>query len=135
MLPRDRIGKIEPLIVTGRPEQGDFVIVEYMDASTVRFALDHWGGTMVRSDPVPWDFSRPHELEIAMESLNPPVTLERVLRGGFEIRIDGHRAWQTATETFRVEPEEMIVGRNVIGGTSCDAKFSGQVLAAERERP
>jgi hypothetical protein len=133
--PADRKGMREPLLVTGRMGAGDLLLVEYVDERTVRFALDHWGGSMLTSDPVPVDFAAPHELRIATSALWGPtsdIPLRMARKGAVRIELDGALVWRTAAPTFASRPAEMAIGVNPIGGTSGSARFSGDILSAER---
>jgi hypothetical protein len=134
-LPSGRTGNREPLVVAGRSGGGDMLMVEYVDHQSVRFALDHWGAPMRVSKPVRLDFAAPHELEIAMTSLATfeDATLVRSGRWGrVQLKLDGSLVWEEEGDFFTVEPEEVFVGRNPIGGTSCGPRFTGDVLLAER---
>jgi hypothetical protein len=136
--PRARAGTREPLVVTGRPGRGDLVAVEYVDSGSVRFVFDHWGAPLVRSEPIPVDFSRQVELRITMESLRAPSEFRRVrgVTGGeLQVRLGDRAVWRVPAEFFVVNPVEVAIGRNPIGGTTCGAFFSGtihQVGAAGR---
>ncbi|MBI5689423.1 MAG: hypothetical protein HZC55_04945 [Verrucomicrobia bacterium] len=134
--PRDRVGMREPLLVTGRPGRGDLVAVEYGEGGTVRFLLDHWGGALVRSEPVPVPWDRPVELRIALESLRLPLPGRppRVIVNGLvEVIIEGRRVWRVPAELFAVNPVEVAVGRNPIGGTTCGPEFTGTLHGAGPE--
>jgi hypothetical protein len=135
MLPRDRSGLREPLIVAGRPGRGDFVYIEYLDAGTVRFGFDHWGGMGATSPPASVDYGRPIAIRIAMDSLRAPSKLtagRSTLPGELEVAVDGRSVWRMPVEVFNVPPEEVVVADNLIGGTSCRPVFTGEVLAVER---
>ena len=134
-LPRGRTGEREPLVVTGQNGAGDFLMVEYLDGQTVRFALDHWGSATLSSEPVRVDFARPLVIEVSMGSLAAPpdVALEQhIRRGRVMVSVDGNRVWEHHTELFTAYPEEVAIGRNPIGGTSCGPLFTGSILSAER---
>lgn len=133
--PRGREGAREPLLVTGRPGAGDLLFVEYVSARTVRFAVDHWGGELAWSEPVAIDFGAAHEIRVDTTMLRGPTpgTPRGLARqGAVRIEIDGGLAWAASVPTFAVRPDEIAVGRNPIGGTSCGPRFSGDLLAAER---
>jgi hypothetical protein len=134
-LPTNRAGQREPLVVTGLTGQGDILLIEYMDAQTVRFGWDHWGAPLVVSEAVPVDFAAEHRIDVAMESLQTvaDAALSRELRSGhISVAIDGRRVWEHAGLFFPAEAEEVSVGRNPIGGTVCGPVFGGEILAAER---
>jgi hypothetical protein len=129
-LPAGRAGQREPLIVAGRPGRGDFVAVEYGDDGTVRFVCDHWGGLLQQSEPVAVDYGRPHEIQIAMNSLRALRwfrTSWSVMRGRLEIWLDGRSVWRVSGEFFVPNPVDIAVGRNPIGGTTCGGGFTGVI--------
>lgn len=129
-LPHGRAGVREPLLVMGRPGRGDLIALEYGEGDTVRFCFDHWGGALLRSDPVAVDFGRPQEIRIAMESLRPPSPFRPnrvVVHGQLEVWLNGRSVWRVGGEFFAVNPVEIAVARNPIGGTTCGPEFSGVV--------
>lgn len=133
-LPHGRVGACEPLVVTGRPGRGDLLAIEYGEAGRVRFCFDHWGAALARSEPVAVDFSRPLEIRVAMESLRPPTVFRRdrlVVTGLLDVAIGGSSVWRERVEFFVVNPAEVAIGRNAIGGTSCGPEFTGVIAAAE----
>jgi hypothetical protein len=134
-LPANRHGSREPLIVTGRNGAGDMLMIEYVDAQTVLFALDHWGAPMQVSKPWRIDFAQSHDFEISMPSLATfdDATLVREARWGrLRLLVDGALAWEQEANFYSTEPGEITVGRNPIGGTSAGPIFTGDVLSAER---
>ena len=135
LLSRVRPGTFDPLLVTGRHGGGDVLLVEYIDAQSVRFALDHWGSALLRSEPVRLDPGRPQEIEISLTSLVPPTDFALAPhqhRGRVGVRVDGTPVWDVQTYLFTVPAEEVYFGRNPIGGSNGGASFTGDILAAER---
>jgi hypothetical protein len=136
--PTPRAGQRDPLLVTGRHGAGEMLMADYIDAQTMRFGLDHWGAPMRLSPPVRVDFSQAHEIEIDLLSLEtvPDATLVRAEKfGRVQVKLDGAMVWSHETDLATVEPEEVAVGRNPIGGTSCGPRFTGDILFAERVAP
>ena len=132
-----RPGTLTPLLVMGRPGGADLVMLEYGDAGTVRFALDHWGSALFRSDPVRLDPTRSHEISLSLSSLLPPVAARAnpsAARGRLRLDVDGERVWEQAAELFTVPAEEVYLGFNPVGGTSGGPIFLGDILAVERLR-
>ena len=135
LLPRVRPGTFDPLLVTGRHGGGDILLVEYVDAQSVRFALDHWGSALLRSEPVRLDPALPQEIEISLTSLVPPTEFALAPhqhRGRVEVRVAGTSVWDVQTYLFTVPAEEVYVGRNSIGGSNGGPTFTGDILAVER---
>ena len=135
VLPAGTLGAREPLLTTGRGGAGDVLLVEYVDAAHVRFGFDHWGTPEQWSEPVAVDLAQPVNLEIGLPSLQTPAepALSRpVERGRLFVRVNGKRVWAGAVEYYPAAADEVYVGRNPIGATSCGLEFTGKVLSQER---
>jgi len=135
VFPTGRTGAREPLAVAGRRGEADFLSVEYQDSDYVRFAFDHWGLPQVFSEPVRLDYTQTHELEIDFGTSAAPAELpsEQIRREAvLTVRVNGAVVWRRPSHFFNTPPEELAIGRNAIGGTTCALTFTGKVLAAER---
>lgn len=133
--PVQRTGARDPIVVTGRTGAGDLLIVDYLDAQTVQFAIDHWGSPTRTSKPVKLDFAKEHEIEIAMASLKTVDDANKEYlgqEGWLRLKIDGVLVWEESTEFFTTERGEVAIGRNLIGGTRCGTVFGGDILSVER---
>jgi hypothetical protein len=123
--PLDRVGSRDPLIVTGTTGEGDFFGVEYVEGSRVRFFFDHWGSGLVQSEPVRIDFSKEHRISVRM----PWLTVKRAngleQEGELAVDVNGETAWRQRLRGFAADAEEVSVGENRIGGSSCGEKFGG----------
>ena len=134
-------GSREPLLVTGRPGRGDFVGIEYGESGAVRFFVDHWGHPGRFSPPVFLPAGHPVVVRITAQSLRSPSAAWRprhVTRGDLRLEIDDREVWREVVELFVVDPVEVAVGVNPIGGTSCGPTFTGELHSVEwgrRQRP
>lgn len=72
LLPRDRFGAHEPLLVTGTRGRSDVLNVNYVRDGVVRFAVEHEGLPAVSSPDFAWDYAQPLDLVIRLGSL--PMT-------------------------------------------------------------
>ncbi len=137
LLPRDRAGTREPLVVTGRTGQGDLLGIEYLDAEHGRFFFDHWGSPVLNSIPVRLDFANAQEISVQMESLR--VTAEAKPRperaGTLRVKLNGREVWEQPATFYAADPEEIAVGRNPIGGSHAGPRFTGELLLATRGSP
>ena len=142
-LPPGKEGRSEPLLVTGRSGKGDFVYVTYLDGGHVRISYDHWGYGGARSDPIEVDYRVPHEVWIGMGPLYPapgddagwrgvPPAERLRLGAGLSVVLDGRSVLSAAIEPFPAGPGEVAVATNRIGGSTCDADFSGNLEFSER---
>jgi hypothetical protein len=141
--PTDRAGHAEPLLTTGRNRSGDFAYVTYVDAGHVRFGLDHWGKGGRQSDPIAVDYQSLHEIRIHLGSLFPgpadeaawagvPPDLRQRYQNEMEIVLDGKPVLSAPFPAYPTTTEEITPGRNAIGGSSCEAVFSGELFSCDR---
>lgn len=127
-------GVREPLLVTGRPGRGDVVGLEYGSGGTARFFLDHWGSPARFSPAVALPPGSPVTVRITSDALRTPSPWWRprnVTHGELRVEIDGREAWREHVELFVVNPAEVAVGVNPIGGTACGPVFTGALRGLE----
>ena len=133
--PRGRTGTREPLIVTGVTGRGDFLIVEYLDERRIRLIYDHWGMPSVVSEPLEIDHGAAHDLEVSFGALlagpETRVTALGPLRR-LRVKLDGRGVFDRPAEFHLAEPDEVAIGVNRIGGTSCGGRFTGGIRAVQR---
>ncbi len=108
----------------------------------MRFGLDHWGRGGALSEPVAIDYGANHELEISLGSLYPPegdarwekipAAGQRESRGRVSVRVDGREVLAASLAAYPATPGEVAVGENRIGGSTCDAQFTGRILFTGR---
>jgi hypothetical protein len=115
----------EPLLAVGESGRADFIFVQLERDGRVRFGLDHWGEGVTLSEPVTVDFAREHLVEINLQSLHatdaaPPTEGLRLSLDGRELLVRAGPAWPAA-------PAQRWVGLNPIGGSSCSARFTGEI--------
>jgi len=139
LLPRNRPGRSEPLLVSGQSGAGDFVYIVYSDDRHVRFGVDHWGKFGRLGEPVAVNYLEPHLIRVvggaaaarstsgARAQGNPP-DFEVELDGGVALRVPAYTAYPSTAGQF-------AVGSNPIGGSTCDARFTGSILEKFREGP
>ncbi len=135
LFPTNMFEKSEPLVVTGGTGAGDFVYVKYADANHVVIGFDHWGVGATESDPIEVAYGDVHRIAISMDSLYPPGAQTRA-PGTVHVTLDGVDALQASWKCFPSRAEEITIGKNYIGGSSCRSDFTGQILSVERfEKP
>ncbi|MDD2762716.1 MAG: hypothetical protein PHE83_01945 [Opitutaceae bacterium] len=139
-LPAERVGRREPLLVTGRNGAGDLVYIGYPDATHVQIGFDHWkvGGPL--SEPIPVLPGLDLEVEISLGPLYPPddpawqttdqAVLER-LRSTLQVRVDGRVVLQQAVKAYPAGADQVYIGKNPIGGSTCGAEFTGRIVRVE----
>jgi hypothetical protein len=141
--PQGKDGRHEPLLTTGRTGAGDLIYAVYADASHVRIGIDHWGGAGALSDPIPIDYTLPHEVWLRSGALYPQTAedplwhgtklpAQQVLKSRIVVVVDGMRALDAPVSAHSSRPEEITVGMNKIGMSTADPEFSGRIELAER---
>jgi hypothetical protein len=124
-------GTQEPLVATGRTGAGDFVYVRYIDAGHVSFGFDHWGVGGPTGGPVAISYSRAHRIAITCQSLYPAASAahaSEVVR----VAVDGRTALEGSCACHPAAADQVTIGRNTIGGSTCGAVFLGRILSVER---
>lgn len=118
----------EPLVTTGESGRADFFYVEYLDATQVRFGLEHWGKAGIFSEPFEWSDNEPRTIEVSLGSF--PIAENARHAGGDRIvvRVDGVVRWDASAKFYRAESADVAVGRNPLGGTACVPEFSGTIF-------
>lgn len=131
MFPDSALGSTEPVVVTGATGIGDLLYVKYLDSGHISFGFDHWGVGGLSGPPVDVDLGLPHHLEVAMSSLFPPggagPWTHRVV-----VRMDGATVLEGVSDCHPSWPDQIEIGRNSIGGSTCGPIFTGRILAIER---
>jgi hypothetical protein len=130
MFPVGKVGTSEPLVVTGVPNAGDLLFVSYIGSNRLRFGLDHWGSPVTLSETVYTDLAKPHSIAISMDSLHEDLSK----KNGVEVLLDGRAVLTSAREPFESSPDEVEIGTNFIGGSSCGEHFTGKVLSTSRTK-
>jgi hypothetical protein len=72
--PIERVGRVEPLWVSGRVPEADFLYVYYTTPHDVQFGFEAMGLGGPVSDLIPLDYSRIHELRIVAGPFLPPAS-------------------------------------------------------------
>ncbi len=140
MFPKGKVGRVEPIVVTGDAGLQDFIYVYYEtpDAIEVGFESTGYGGPV--SGPQKIDFDQPHSVDISLGSFLPPdrhPLLEALskedlsmARNLVHVAIDGRTVLESIVH---IHPTR---GRLLIGESPDDsafgARFSGKLLKVER---
>jgi hypothetical protein len=128
--PLDVPGTQEPLVVTGVEGAGDFVYVRYADPTHVVIGFDHWSVGGILGEPFELDYGQTHRVAIAFQALFPPGS---ALHDSKAVRvvIDGKPALTGSYPCHPTTAEQIMVGVNRIGGSTCGPKFTGRILSVE----
>ena len=136
-LPRQPVDRQEPLLVTGRKGAGDLLYLSYVDPTHIRFGYDHWGVGGPVSDLISIPPGPSLEMEISIGSLYPQgdpawssldANTRQRLRSTVQVRLNGRMVLQHAAAAYPAADDQVYLGRNPIGGSTCGLEFSGRIL-------
>ncbi len=128
----------DPLIVTGHTGKGDFLYAQIVDAHHVRFGFDHWAVGGLVSPPIEIDLKVAHDLVLTMGSLYRPgqaAATESRWRDSVAIWLDGRLALAGRSPCHPTNASEIILGYNLIGGSTTGPEFRGQITAVAAVTP
>ncbi len=124
----------QPLVVTGKTGAGDFIYVVYDSDREVHFGFDHWGSGGLSGPAVPLDFSRSHIVVVTMGSLHDLGTAAKPDLETVRVTLDGRIALEGRAACYPTSSQEIEIGRNDIGGSSCALILAGEVRAVDGGR-
>jgi hypothetical protein len=123
-------GQREPLVVSGISGRGDLLSVEYLSAGYLRLCLDHWGQKAEFSEAIPYQPGVAYQMELQ----HPTYAVKQVVGlpqpQPLRVTIDHRLVWQIEVRLYRIEPDQVYVGYNPIGGGVCSAAFRGVIAPA-----
>ena len=100
------------------------------------------GRRAVAGDWVAVDRDADYVIEISTGALFPgtsqaaisglPIDVQRALKEQLHIMLDGRTLLRADLATFESEPHDVAVGLNLIGSSSAQYRFSGNILSIER---
>ena len=140
MLPRDRFGEHEPLLMAGEPGRADLVGISYLQDGLIQVTMHHEGQPELKlSAPISVDYSQPHEFLIDLGSIPSLVPLPSEQAAvwqtrGVHVQLDGR---MVLTERFVAHPAkawEVYAGCTPWPFSWSRRLFGGQVLEVSRAR-
>jgi hypothetical protein len=129
--PPNMLGRGDPLVVTGVSGSGDFVYVKYVDLGHVIIGFDHWGVGGSLSEPIEVSYNDVHRIAISMDSLYPPEVRSH-MPATVRVSLDGDEVLEAPWHCYPSRDEDITIGKNEIGGSTCGAEFTGRILSVER---
>lgn len=132
VLERGTPGQSDPVIATGRTNAGDFLLVQYVDATHVIFAYDSWAQPghfsdrpveIVPGQPLPVRIEMPSIERVSDNVQDPPGRLRITCRGQVVLDLLVHH--------YIRQPHQIYLGENPLGGSSCGPTLHGKMLAAD----
>lgn len=145
-LSRKSLGSTEPLIVTGKAKQSDFLYLYYTDRDSVQIGFTHMGGgsDALLSAPIPLDYDVPHRIGVQMGSLYPPrahpsfagVAASEIdaAKRTLLVTLDGVPYVNTKQSFHDSLPEWVSFGRNNVSDYA-GREFKGELLEVRRQSP
>lgn len=129
----------EPLVTTGRSSLGDVIFVSFLGNERVSVGHDFWGRGAAVSKPIAIDFLVPQVVEISMESLAQPArwwsTKPAPGPSKVSVKWNGQEILLDEKGSNPPGPEDIEIGRNNIGASTCIPTFTGEVIESEAIAP
>lgn len=132
-VPEGAAGRAEPLLTTGETGAGDFLVVRYESATTLRVGFDHWGAGGPWSELITVEPGRPQSVVVSWGNLWPARDNRELyaaepgwaaMRDQVVVWWNGRRVLHEATRTHA--GGEIQFWSNHIGGSSSGAHFTGR---------
>lgn len=120
-------GQGEPLITTGRTDDGDFLAIRYLDAATAVILYDVWGVGGPTSAPFVLQPGQRRVLEVEMPTLRHVAKVVSRERRPLRVTLDGAPLLDETVFFHRRAPEEIFFATNPIGGTLVASHFTGRL--------
>jgi hypothetical protein len=138
-MPIGEIHRSEPLLTTGRTFAGDVIYINYLGNDRVSVGHDSWGHPAVVSKPIAVDFLVPQVIEVSMASLrgrrSPWLGTNETGPSFVSVRWNGSEILLDKRGSYPPGSEEIEIGKNLIGASTCEPKFSGEILEDQPVRP
>ena len=139
--PGNRAGYKEPLLAIGPRGAGDLFFVNYLTASTARLGFESIGGTVLESEPFPYEPGATRTLQLFSGTLMPndghPVAdkdpaVDEIFRQKVYATLDGSVVLEHPWARHDSEPWQVFAGVNTVEADSAGDQFWGTILSAER---
>ncbi|WP_404422618.1 hypothetical protein [Nibricoccus sp. IMCC34717] len=118
------IGRRQPLVQRGAPGAADCLGIYFLDTTKVVFFHDHWGASLVESQPVTVEAGAPLVCVVDSTLLHRASGQagEKQL-GRIRILLNGTLAWETAATFHPGGLETVVFGSNPFGFSTADAQL------------
>lgn len=125
------MGQTDPLVVTGVTGAGDLIVVQELAEGQVRFGADHWGVGCVWGEPlsiIPGDV---YHIRVEMGSLWGS-SATRAQKETVRVFLDKRLVLESLQPSYPASQENVHIGLNSIGGSSCGPEFRGKIINIKR---
>ena len=142
--PRDRVGKLEPLVTTGAEFLSDYIYVLYLPDDQIRVGFEHtsYGGGV--GPPIKVDPSADHTVVVQMGSLFPPRThpyfdgldpeIVKARTQIVKVTVDGRTALSLVMDCYDAVAREPDIGTSG-NRPAFKEEFTGRILGLRRTTP
>jgi hypothetical protein len=139
--PEKKSGASEPLLTSGVTQKANFVYARYIDDTHIQFGYDCWGSGGPMSDVIKIDYKQEHELllinntQLSTNFESPPNLDPKAwtkLLGSINLIVDGTVVLTEQVRSHTVNPKTVMVGINVVGGSSAGDFFTGQIQSIQQ---
>jgi hypothetical protein len=141
VFPRGVVGKVEPLVVTGRTFRSDFLYVHYLGDNLVRFGYEHTSGGGMAGAVMTITPGAVQTILVEMGSLYPPMAhpyyaemppaQARLRQRTIRVTLNGKVALFRSAELFDAVARQPDIG-SARGRSGFPNPFSGQILSQRR---
>jgi len=117
--------------VTGVTGAGDLIVVQELAEGQVRFGADHWGVGCVWGEPlsiIPGDV---YHIRVEMGSLWGS-SATRAQKQTVRVFLDKRLVLESLQPSYPASQENVHIGLNSIGGSSCGPEFRGKIINIKR---
>lgn len=121
-------GRADPLLVAGRPGEGDFLVLRFLDTHTAEFVYDSWGFPATRSAPVALRPGQPLRLRLTVPALDQIAGTWTAETGRLRLAVDDRVVLDATVHHFARQRAELWFGENPLGGTACDDALRGRLV-------
>jgi hypothetical protein len=135
--PADVVNRGLPLLVTGKTGRGDVLFLRFVRPGIAHFCYDHWGIGLWESGDIPVAVGTGHRLRILMPSLLA-VAPDPGKKSVLAVDLDGRRVWSELVPSYHADPNDIYIGQNGIGASSCEEEFPeaiSRVARPGKDRP
>ena len=140
-LPKLRVGRTEPLLVSGTNGAGEIIYIRYVDAGHIQIGYDKWNYGGPVSLPIPCGDNDELELEVSLGSLykiniagssDLVIPASERLTNMILVRANGHLVMRHSVSSYPTQNDQIQVGLNSIGASTCADRFTGEMVKVER---
>jgi hypothetical protein len=116
-------GRSFPLLSTGRTKAGDILFVRVQRDGKIAFGYDHWGDVLLFSPEMPIGSGETRVVEFWVPALFAPAGKSTIV-----VKVDGVTIWNREAPAYEFAPENVFLGGNPIGGSTCELVLENGVF-------